>query len=111
MLVISVAAGTVQGLLGGGAGGVGDGYEEVAASEDVDGGEDGHLLVGIVGVGGEVDGFEDGESIVRRGVDLDALVRAAGVFNVEGVEVVLLGQFIEFGVVGVVELIPGHGGS
>jgi hypothetical protein len=28
---------------------------------------------------------------------------------VEGVEVVLFGEFVEFGVFGVVELIPGHG--
>jgi hypothetical protein len=30
---------------------------------------------------------------------------------VEGVEVVLAGEFVQFGVVGVVELIPGHDGS
>ena len=29
----------------------------------------------------------------------------------EGVEVVLVGEFVELGVVGVVELVPGHGGS
>ena len=108
MLVVAVAAGAFECLLGGGAGGVRDGDEEVFAGEDVDGGEDGHLLAGVVGVGLEADGFEDGEGVVRGGVDLDALVFAAGVFDVERVEVVLFGEFVELGVVGVVELIPGH---
>ena len=111
VLVVAVAAGAVEGLLGGGAGGVGDGDEEVFAGEDVDGGEDGHLFAGVVGVGLEADRFEDGEGVAGRGVDLDALVFGAGVFDVEGVEVVLLGEFVELGVVGVVELIPGHGCS
>ena len=111
VFVVAVAAGAVEGLLRGGAGGVGDGDEEVFAGEDVDGGEDGHLFAGIVGVGVEADGLEDGEGVVGCGVDLDALVYAAGVFDVEGVEVVFLGEFVELGVVGVVELIPGHGGS
>ena len=48
-----------------------------------------HLLVGIVGVRDEVDGLEDGEGVVAGGVDLDALVLAAGVFDVEGVEVAI----------------------
>jgi hypothetical protein len=43
------------------------------------------------------------------GIDFDALVCAAGVFDVEGMEVVLLGEFVEFGVFGVVELVPRHG--
>jgi hypothetical protein len=98
-------------LLGCRACGVGDGDEEVLAGEDVDGGEDGHLLAGVVGVGLEADRFEDSEGVVRGCVDLDALVCAAGVFDVERVEVVLAGELVEFGVVGVVELIPGHGGS
>ena len=61
------------------------------------------------GVGFEADGFEDGEGVVGGGVDFDALVCAAGFFDVEGVEVVLLGEFVELGVVGVVELVPRHG--
>jgi len=43
------------------------------------------------------------------GIDFDALVCAAGVFDMQRVEVVLLGEFVELGVVGVVELVPGHG--
>src|SRR5438034_4208225 len=39
MLVVAVAAGAVEGLLGGATGGVGDGDEEVFAREDGDGGE------------------------------------------------------------------------
>jgi hypothetical protein len=37
VLVVAVAAGALEGLLGGGAGGIGDGDEEVFAGEDVDG--------------------------------------------------------------------------
>ncbi len=72
---------------------------------------DGHLFAGVIGVGDEADGFEDGEGVGGGGVDFDALVCRAGVFDVKRVEVVLLGEFVELGVVGVVELIPGHGGS
>jgi hypothetical protein len=91
VLGVAVSAGAVERLLGGGAGRVGDGNEEVFAGEDVDGGEDGHLFAGIVGVGDEMDGFQDGEGVVGCGVDFDALVYAAGVFDVQGMEVVPLG--------------------
>jgi hypothetical protein len=74
-----------------------------------DGAEDGHLFAGVVGVGDEADGFEDGEGVVGGGVGLDAFVCAAGVFDVEGMKVVLPGEFVELGVVGVVELVPRHG--
>ena len=91
VLVVTVAPGAVEGLLSGGAGGVGDGDEKVFAREDVDGRESGHLFAGIVGVGLEVNRFEDGEGVVRRGVDLDALVFGADVLDVEGMEIVLAG--------------------
>jgi hypothetical protein len=48
---------------------------------------------------------------VGCGVDLDALALGAGVFDVERMEVVLLCEFVELWIVGVVELIPGHSGS
>lgn len=38
-----------------------------------------------------MNGFEDGEGVVRRGVDFDAFVFVAGVFNVERMEIVLFG--------------------
>ena len=58
MLVVAVAADAVEGLLGGGTGGVGDGDEEVFAREDVDGGEDGRLLAGVVGSGSRRTGLK-----------------------------------------------------
>ena len=51
VFVVTIAAGALQGLFGGRAGGVGDGDEEVFAGEDVDGGEDGHLFAGVSGSG------------------------------------------------------------
>src|ERR1700677_3820979 len=50
VLVIPIATGALEGLLRGGAGRVGDGDEEVFASEDVDGGEDRDLTVRAVGI-------------------------------------------------------------
>ena len=111
MFVITVSAGALEGLLGRGAGRVGDGDEEVLAGEDVDGHEDGNGLRRIVGVRLEADGLEDSEGVVCSGVHLDALVFAACVFDVERMEVILLCQFVEPGVVGVFKLIPGHGAT
>src|SRR5580692_8752098 len=111
MFVVTVAAGTLESLFRAGAGGVGDGDEEVFASEDVDGGEDGHLFARIFGVGDEADGFEDSESVMGGGIDLNAFCGSAGVFDVKRMEIVLFGEFVELGVFGVVELIPGHGSS
>ena len=64
---------------------------------------------GLSGSGIETDGFEDGEGVVGSGVNLDALVCVARVFEVKRMKVVLLGERVELWVVGVVELIPGHG--
>jgi hypothetical protein len=77
LVVAAIATGAGEGLLGGGTGGIGDGDEEVFAGEDVDGREGGHLFAGIVGVGDEAYGLEDGEGVAGPGVDFDPFVSAA----------------------------------
>jgi hypothetical protein len=88
---------------------VDDGDEKVFARKDVDRGESRHLVSGIIGVGPQIDRLEDCEGIVRTYVDLDALVFAAYILDVQRVKVVLARKLVEPRVMRVVELIPGHG--
>ena len=50
-----------------------------------------------------------GEGVVGAGFNLDVFVFATAVLDVERMQVVLFGQFVESGVLCVIELIPRHG--
>ena len=79
-----------------------DGDEEVLAQEDVEvGGQEG--AVGI-----QAHAFHNGEDVPGALFDLGVLVAVAAVLDVQRVQVVALGQAVEFGAVGVEDLMPFH---